>query len=120
MKVVVDTNLLIYLLNGDERVADFLNDLQCLVSAITELELFNKKDLKEQEIDAIEDLIESCELVEVLPDIRILAKQLILKYHIRLPDALIAATAIHQDLPFLTADKHFTPITELQLFLIQF
>lgn len=120
MKVIVDSNLLIYLLNGDERVADFLDGLECVVSAISELELFAKKDIRKQEITNIEDLINGCILAEVLPEIRVIAKKLIIQHKLRLPDAIIAATAIHYDLPFLTADKHFVNVDELQLFLFQF
>ncbi|MBN8718162.1 MAG: PIN domain-containing protein [Sediminibacterium magnilacihabitans] len=36
-----------------------------------------------------------------------------------LPDALIAATAIHNNLPLLTADTGFTRIKELNIVLIE-
>lgn len=40
------------------------------------------------------------------------------KYHIRLPDAIISATAIENDLTLITADKGFEKLEELKLTLI--
>lgn len=40
------------------------------------------------------------------------------KYNIKLPDAIIAATAIENDLTLITADKGFEKVEELKLTLI--
>lgn len=37
--LIVDTNIILYLLSGDQTVADFLNKKHVFVSFITELEL---------------------------------------------------------------------------------
>jgi predicted nucleic acid-binding protein len=39
------------------------------------------------------------------------------QYRIKLPDALIAATAIHMNVPLLSFDKGFSRIEELDLIL---
>jgi hypothetical protein len=41
------------------------------------------------------------------------------KFKIKLPDALIAATAIHADLPLLTYDKGFAQINTLDIVLLE-
>ena len=41
------------------------------------------------------------------------------KYGIKLPDAIIAATAIKNNLPLLTADKGFKRVSELNLNLLE-
>ena len=41
------------------------------------------------------------------------------KYGIKLPDAIIAATAIKNRVPLLTADKGFRQIAELDLILLE-
>jgi predicted nucleic acid-binding protein len=41
------------------------------------------------------------------------------KFKIKLPDALIAATAIHADLPLLTYDKAFAQISTLDIVLLE-
>jgi predicted nucleic acid-binding protein len=41
------------------------------------------------------------------------------KYSIKLPDAIIAATAIWYKIPLITADKGFEKIEELELILLE-
>lgn len=41
------------------------------------------------------------------------------KYKIKLPDAIIAATAIYLDLPLVTFDEDFKQIEELTLVLMK-
>jgi predicted nucleic acid-binding protein len=41
------------------------------------------------------------------------------KYKLKLPDAIIAATAIHLELPFISSDADFKPIKELDLILLE-
>jgi predicted nucleic acid-binding protein len=62
IRVLCDTNTLLYLLGNNELVADFLMGKQVNISAITELELFGKQDMNEEEISIIEELVESCEV----------------------------------------------------------
>ena len=49
ISIIVDTNIVVYLLNGNERVAELLNGNEIYLSFITELELFGKKDLTPSE-----------------------------------------------------------------------
>jgi predicted nucleic acid-binding protein len=37
-KLFLDTNIILYLLNGDETVAEFINGKQLFISFITQLE----------------------------------------------------------------------------------
>ena len=53
ISIVSDTNPLIYLLNGSEKAAAYLDGKQILISVITELELFGKKGLSISEIREI-------------------------------------------------------------------
>jgi predicted nucleic acid-binding protein len=53
--------------------------------------------------------------VEKINEITISLKQ---QYSIKLPDALIAATALHENIPLLTFDKDFVRIKELNLVLL--
>ncbi len=41
------------------------------------------------------------------------------KYKLKLPDAIIAATAIHYDLTFITSDGDFKNIKELELIFLE-
>ena len=88
ISIVSDTNPLIYLLNGNREVANYLDGKQVWISVITELELFGKKDLMQ-------------------------------KASVKLPDAIVAATAIYLDFPLLTADTGFEKVPGLNLILLE-
>ncbi len=45
IKIIADTNPLIYLLNGSTKAAEYLDGKQIWISAISELELYRKKGL---------------------------------------------------------------------------
>jgi predicted nucleic acid-binding protein len=115
IRIVCDTNPLIYLLDGDKDVAAFLNGKQIYISVISELELFGKQHLSKADTTLIEALVDNCFIVDINREIIQIYKDLKQAHPIKLPDALIAATAIYLDIPLLTFDKGFKNIPELQL-----
>lgn len=119
ISILCDTNPLIYLLNGSEKAAAYLDGKQIWISVITELELFGKKSLSVSEISEIEYLTENCFIAELNSDIKKITKQLLQTVNIKLPDAIIAATAIYLGLPLLTFDAGFNAIPGLNLFILE-
>lgn len=119
VSVVSDTNPLIYLLSGSKRAAEYLNDKQVWISVISELELYGKKGLTKAEKSSIDLIIESCFIAELNHDIKSITKSLLQRVNIKLPDAIVAATAIYLDLPLLTFDSDFTRVPELKLFILE-
>jgi predicted nucleic acid-binding protein len=119
VSIVSDTNPLIYLLNGSKKAAEYLNDKQVWISAISELELYGKKGLTKAEKNNIDLLIESCFIAELNYGIKNITKILLQKVNIKLPDAIVAATALYLDLPLLTFDSDFTRVPELKLFILE-
>jgi predicted nucleic acid-binding protein len=65
-------------------------------------------------------LLDSCFIADINPAIKQIIKNLLQKYRIKIPDAIIAATAIYLDMPLLTADTGFKRIPELNLILLEF
>ncbi|MBX2972904.1 MAG: PIN domain-containing protein [Flavobacteriales bacterium] len=51
-----------------------------------------------------------CELVEIHRSIQDIAVDLRLRHRLKLPDAVIAATAVHLGIPLITADKVFSKL----------
>jgi len=47
--LMIDTNIAIYLLNGNKQIADLLDQKNIFISFITELELLSKSDLTTNE-----------------------------------------------------------------------
>lgn len=87
ISILSDTNPLIYLLNGNSEVAEYLDEKQVWISIISELELFAKKGLSESEIGEIKLLIDSCFIAELTPQVKRIKKDLLRKYSVKLPDA---------------------------------
>lgn len=119
IRLVSDTNPLIYVLHGEHVLspvaAEALDGKQVWVSGITELELFAKKGLQAQEKNEIERLINTCFVLDMNAEIKNITKTLLQKYNIKLPDAIIAATAMYLDTPLVTADAMFQKINELSI-----
>jgi predicted nucleic acid-binding protein len=119
ISILTDTNPIIYLLDGNAEVADFLDEKQVWLSVISELELFGKRGLTRGEIKEINALLDNCFIAELTPQVKKLVKDLMQKYVIRLPDAIIAATALYLDLPLFSADVGFRKISGLKLILFE-
>ncbi len=114
-RIVLDTNIVLYLLSGDKTLSEFLQDKQGYVSVITEMELIGYPDITPKELNQIKSFLESCTIVELNEEIKTIYTALRKQYRIKLGDAAAAATAIYMDLPFMSADRVFTRISELQL-----
>jgi len=115
IRILCDTNPLIYLLDGNGYIAKLLDGKQIYLSVITELELFGRPNLSVQDNKIIEVLLDECFIVDINQEIKRIYREVKQKYIIKLPDAIIAATAIYLDMPFLTFDKGFKNIPNLKL-----
>ncbi len=118
ISIVSDTNPLIYLLNGSQKAAAYLDEKQVWISVISELELYGKRGLTENEISEIDFLTNSCFVAELNEGIKTQTKKLLQTVKIKLPDAIIAATVLYLDLPLLTFDSDFVRIHGLKLFIL--
>ena len=97
--LLIDTNIALYLLNGDTTIAELLNGRDVHVSFITELELLGFQDIKEEDRSIIEELLNNCIIVDLNQAIKRITVDLKQKYKLKLPDAIIAATSIYMNLP---------------------
>ena len=57
ISILSDTNPLIYLLDGNKEVAEYLDEKQVWISVISELELFGKSGLTNTEVNEINLLL---------------------------------------------------------------
>lgn len=114
-KLFLDTNIILYLLNGDETLAEFLNGKQFYISVITELELLAYKGITEQEEKVILDFISQCKIINITSVVKQETIRIRKAYNTKLPDSIIIATALYLDLPLITADIDFKQVNELIL-----
>ena len=112
--LLIDTNIALYLLDGDKTVAQLLDGMDVYVSFITELELLGFEGIGKQEATDIRAFLDSCIIVETNQAIKHLTIEIRQKYRIKLPDAIIAATSIHMNIPLISADKALEKISELR------
>ena len=118
IRIVCDTNPLIYLLNGNMEVAQFLDNKQIYLSVITELELLGKPNLSSQSIKIIDTLLSVCVVVDINQKVKQVYREIKQSNSVKLPDAIVAATAIYLDMPLLTFDKGFKNIPKLKLIML--
>ncbi|MFC2088809.1 type II toxin-antitoxin system VapC family toxin, partial [Calditrichota bacterium] len=89
---LIDTNIAIYLLSGDQRIAELLHSNNIFLSFITELELQGFKKLSKSEYKTITDFLNNCTIIDINKSIKDNTINLRKKYNIKLPDCIIAAT----------------------------
>lgn len=114
-KLLLDTNIILYLLNGDRTLVDILEHKQVYVSFITELELYSFKGLNTLEKSKIDILLSSCSIIDVNAGIKSKTVEIRQSCNIKLADSIIAGTALYLDLPLITADSDFKKVTQLAL-----
>ena len=115
---LADTNFLIFTSQQNPIVENFL-DYNIGISFISEMELLGVFSISKLQKSKMQNIIDECFIIEMSSEIKsksILLKQ---KYKIKLPDAIIAATAIIHNIPFISADSDFKNIKELNLIFLE-
>ena len=113
MRCLLDTNTVLYLLA--DRLAHPLPQGEYFVSVITEIELPSYPSLTEDEEQKIQAFLEDIVLIELSRDIRSTTIELRRKTGLKLPDAIIAATALTINAKLLTNDKVFDRVSGLEV-----
>ncbi|GAA4463334.1 hypothetical protein GCM10023093_11530 [Nemorincola caseinilytica] len=81
------------------------------------MELLSFPTITRKEIAVLSNFIAEMEVVPIGSNVKKTAILIRRKYKLKLPDSIIAATAIVYDIPLITADKQFRNIEELQMLL---
>jgi predicted nucleic acid-binding protein len=107
----LDTNVLVHLLDGNKKVLDILQDKTIHISFVTEMELLSKKLITKKEIAIINALLDSCKIYDFNESIKTAAIILMRNNRLKMPDAIIAATASYYEIEMITGDAKFINIT---------
>jgi hypothetical protein len=113
----LDTNILIYLLDGDKALASLLQGANFYISFITELELLSYPDLRPEEKREIQQLLNECTIIEINSAIKNIVIKIRSQYRVKLPDTMVNATAEYLNLSLLTADNGMDRMSELNVLL---
>ncbi len=118
LKVVLDTNAIIALLKGKYNVIELVNKAEHVsISVVSKLEFLAFEGLTEKDRNVFLkfcDRIHIYELNSNDEELMVLIIVIKKKYKLKLPDAIIAATAIIHDTILITEDKDFSKIQELK------
>lgn len=116
-----DTNTAIYYLqqrfpaNAEKFIDTILLTNNPVISAITEIELLCWKTTTEKDLQILHSFIYDATVIELEQAIKIKTAELRKAYKIKIPDAIIAATAIVHNLTLITSDSDFAIIIDLQV-----
>ena len=112
--ILADTNVIIYMLEGDEVIAQLFDENRIAISFVTELELLSGKKYSQSQSKFLKAAIEKCSIYDYDSFIKKSCIELRIKYSLKLPDSLIAATSLAYNLPLFTSDKQFAKIKEIE------
>jgi predicted nucleic acid-binding protein len=115
-KILLDTNAFIYFFEGRSKITNLVvNTPEIYFSAISEIELLSATQLTQSEIDSIKAFLSLCQRVELTSEIIDQTISIRRQYHFKIPDAIIAASALHLKMPLATADTEFQKVAGLTL-----
>ena len=110
-RYMLDTNAVIYLLSGRIRMP--LPEGQYSASIITEIELLSFSGLTQEDEQKIQNLLLAIDRIYLTDSVRDETIRLRRKTKLKLPDAIIVASALIHDAILLTNDKEFSTIDGL-------
>lgn len=122
MGLIVDTDVIVWYMRGEPNAVRSIDSLDSFsISVVTYIELIQGMRNK-RELHALKQSLTmwQSEVIQIVPAISAKAASFVerhfLSHAVRLPDALVAATAIERGDVLLTANvKHYAPISDLQI-----
>ncbi|QLH33614.1 MAG: type II toxin-antitoxin system VapC family toxin [Cyclobacteriaceae bacterium] len=118
VELVIDTNILIYLTSGNRDIAEIVRKKQISISVITEMEVRSWPALTKSETEVLNTMLSQFYISPLNESIKEKAIEIRKINKLKLPDAVICATAAYLRVPLLTADQAFKKVKGLDLILI--
>ena len=110
-RYLLDTNAVIQLLAGNSSLIRMVEDSDFLaISVISKLEFLSYPDLTEDEKNAFSELLEDLTVFDLMASDSALMQEAVamrIDGGLKLPDAVIAATALVNGCEIITNDAHF-------------
>ncbi len=108
--LLLDTNIILYYLSGDEKLTPLIEDNKLFISIITEIELMGFSGFEKKDLGKVQKFLNFCSVYGISESVKNKAIQLRRSIKLKLPDAIILATGLVLDVPFMTADKDFKQV----------
>ena len=103
-EILVDTNIILFLLDGSDELEKVLQGKDIYLSFITELELIGYRGSTAKRDRQIAELLNDCSIISMNNLIKEKYIEIRKKYSLKLADTVIAATSLAFDMPLITAD----------------
>jgi predicted nucleic acid-binding protein len=111
LKSVLDTNAILYLLGG--RLVESLPRGQYFISVISEMELLSYPLRDKSAQTKIESFLSEITIVGLIEPVKKVAIQLRREHQLKLPDAIVAATALSLGATLITNDAKLLRLPSL-------
>ena len=113
--ILLDTNIILYLMKGDKTLIPLLEDKNLYVSFITELELLSYSSLTPDDAINIRLFLNECIIVDITPQIKAETIRIRKTFHLKLPDCIILATAVWLNMPVISSDLEFRKVIDAEI-----
>jgi predicted nucleic acid-binding protein len=110
-RYVLDTNVVLYLLGG--RLINLLPIGEFYLSVISEMEILSYHSLTEADRVRIQQFLSQVTIVDLVGNVKHEAIALRQKYRLKLPDAIVCATALSIGGTLLSNDAQLGRVTEM-------
>ncbi len=117
--IFIDTNICIYLLNGDAVLSELLQDQNIYLSIITEMELSAYHGNNKASLETLAVFLQSVSVINIEEPVKINTIEIRKQTKLKLPDCIIAASALTHNMPFITADRAFKKIKDFDLIIYE-
>ncbi len=114
-EILIDTNIILYLLEGSDTLEKALQGKDVYISFITELELIGYSGNSKKREEQIAGLLSDCSIISMNTLIKEKFVEIKKQHGLKLADAIIAATAMAFDMRIITGDKQFRKVDKLKL-----
>ena len=112
-----DSNAIIYFLGANPSSVSLPDQKIHYISVVSEIEVLGFGFKNSTDLYAVKRYLRSVKIIPLNNEIKEIAIHIKKDYKSKVGDAIVSATPIYFDLPFITADKHFKKIKELKLVL---
>lgn len=97
--VVLDTNIVLYLLNGDKIPSELLYQKKIYLSFISQLELLGYRGINAKQQLQVSKFIDECVIIDINEEIKNEAVKIRTQTKLKLPETIVLATARFLSLP---------------------
>ena len=119
MKILLDTNAIISLLKNEGNLLETISKASAVyISVISELEFFSFSRLMANDINLFRKFLKRISVIDLKQsDLKLMDKVIEVRknYHLKLPDAIIVASAITNNAVLISQDKELSKVKELSL-----